>query len=136
MKSLAKLVQKHQPDVILTTSPPHSIHQVGLSLQRQFQIPWVADFRDPFLMDHRYEPRRLVKINTRRFQNYERRIVTGASACLTAIPAHYERLCKRFPEERERFTQIPNGFPAEMTFRKAGSSVRPIQRMVAAWGDL
>lgn len=38
------------PDVMLTTSPPPSIHLIGRRLQRLWQTTWVADFRDPWFM--------------------------------------------------------------------------------------
>ncbi|MFC1475986.1 glycosyltransferase family 4 protein [Candidatus Zixiibacteriota bacterium] len=38
------------PDVVLTTSPPPSIHIIGRRLQRLWQTRWVADFRDPWFM--------------------------------------------------------------------------------------
>jgi len=38
------------PDVVLTTSPPPSIHIIGRRLQRLWNTTWVADFRDPWFM--------------------------------------------------------------------------------------
>jgi hypothetical protein len=43
-----KIIAKHKPEVIITTGPPHSTHLVGLKLKRDFQLPWIADFRDPW----------------------------------------------------------------------------------------
>ena len=49
-------VQRLQPDALLTTGPPHSIHDVGLWLSTTLKMPWVADFADPYLIDSRYGP--------------------------------------------------------------------------------
>ena len=38
------------PDVIITTSPPPSIHLVGRRLQKLWGVPWAADFRDPWFL--------------------------------------------------------------------------------------
>ena len=35
-------------DAVVTTGPPHSVHLIGLDIQRQIGLPWVADFRDPW----------------------------------------------------------------------------------------
>jgi hypothetical protein len=43
-----KIIAKHKPEVVITTGPPHSTHLVGLKLKRDFQLPWIADFRDPW----------------------------------------------------------------------------------------
>jgi glycosyltransferase involved in cell wall biosynthesis len=38
-------------DALFTTSPPHSAHLAGLVLKRRLRIPWIADFRDSWLME-------------------------------------------------------------------------------------
>lgn len=45
----ARLIEKSRPDVIWTSSPVLSAHFVGLAIKRRFGIPWVADFRDPWV---------------------------------------------------------------------------------------
>ncbi|MFC1568631.1 glycosyltransferase [bacterium] len=49
------LIKKHQFHAILTTSPPHSSHLIGYVLNRLFDIPWTADFRDSWL-NEKYDP--------------------------------------------------------------------------------
>ncbi len=41
-----RLVRRHGIDVVITTSPPNSIHLVGAAVKRVTGIPWVADLRD------------------------------------------------------------------------------------------
>ncbi len=41
-----KLCKAHNYDVVMSTSPPVSCHLVARQLSIQFDIPWVADFRD------------------------------------------------------------------------------------------
>lgn len=41
-----KLCREHKFDVVLTTSPPVSSHLIGRQIAQEFNIPWVADFRD------------------------------------------------------------------------------------------
>lgn len=41
-----KIVKDIKPDLICTTSPPHSAHCVGWALKAKFGIPWIMDFRD------------------------------------------------------------------------------------------
>ena len=38
-------------DVILTNSPPHSTHFVGLALSKITGLPWVTDFKDGWIVD-------------------------------------------------------------------------------------
>ena len=40
---------KHNPvDAIVSTGPPHSMHMIALGIKKKFDIPWLADFRDPW----------------------------------------------------------------------------------------
>lgn len=41
--------RKEPFDVVLTSGPPHSTHLVGRLLARFGRLPWVADFRDPWV---------------------------------------------------------------------------------------
>ncbi len=43
-----ELIQLHNIDSIVTTSPPHSTQLIGLELKRIFNIHWLADLRDPW----------------------------------------------------------------------------------------
>jgi glycosyltransferase involved in cell wall biosynthesis len=43
-----KLIRQEKPAVLYTSGPPHSTHLVGLALKRVTNLPWVADFRDPW----------------------------------------------------------------------------------------
>ncbi len=40
------LINKY--DVVITTGPPHSSHLIGLKLKMNYNINWIADFRDPW----------------------------------------------------------------------------------------
>ena len=41
---------------VLSTSPPDSVHLAALPLARRFGLPWVADFRDPWIGLHFRRP--------------------------------------------------------------------------------
>jgi len=45
-RRLKKLIQTNEISGVITTSPPPSVHLLGLALKKMSQIPWVADFRD------------------------------------------------------------------------------------------
>jgi glycosyltransferase involved in cell wall biosynthesis len=46
--SARELLSKEKFDAIITTGPPHSTHLIGLKLKKEFQLRWLADFRDPW----------------------------------------------------------------------------------------
>ncbi len=45
-----RLSDNRRFDAVYTTSPPPSIHMAGRDIQSDLKIPWVADFRDPWLV--------------------------------------------------------------------------------------
>ena len=43
------VLRSDRPDLVLTSGPPHIIHLLGLWLKKTQRLPWVADFRDPWI---------------------------------------------------------------------------------------
>ena len=41
-----RIARQHEIDVVITTSPPDSVHLVGAAVQRATGARWVADLRD------------------------------------------------------------------------------------------
>jgi len=107
-------VRRYQPDVILTTSPPHAFHYVGLWLAKRVNIPWVADFRDPYIIDSRFQLRGKRRVRWRAHKNYERRIYEQAALILHAIPSHARWARMAYPFARDRIVTLPNGCPPEL----------------------
>jgi hypothetical protein len=52
----AARIERGGVDAVLTTSPPDSVHLAGGELARRFSLPWVADFRDPWIGLHFRRP--------------------------------------------------------------------------------
>ncbi|MEO0045567.1 MAG: hypothetical protein RL705_758 [Bacteroidota bacterium] len=48
VKYLSKYIQENNIDTIVTSGPPHSLHLIGLQLQKDLGVKWFADFRDPW----------------------------------------------------------------------------------------
>lgn len=49
VKYLKKWLKDNQVDAIVSTGPPHSMHMIALGIKKHFpDIPWIADFRDPW----------------------------------------------------------------------------------------
>lgn len=49
VREVKNLIAQETIDAIITTGPPHSTHLAGLQIKRQTSIPWIADFRDPWV---------------------------------------------------------------------------------------
>lgn len=47
-KHLKKYLKEHKIDAIVSTGPPHTTHMIALNVAKKNNIPWLADFRDPW----------------------------------------------------------------------------------------
>lgn len=47
-KFLDQYLQDNPVDAIISTGPPHSLHQIARHVKEKHGIPWIADFRDPW----------------------------------------------------------------------------------------
>lgn len=70
--------------VIYTSGPPHSVHLTGLILRKLTGVPWIAEFRDPWL-DNANQPRYARSRTADRIRaSLERRCLEGADLIVSA----------------------------------------------------
>jgi glycosyltransferase involved in cell wall biosynthesis len=98
-------------DVLLTSSPPDSAHLAGLAAKRASSVPWVADFRDPWMGLHFRTPP--TAWHRRRHERLERDVLHRSDRVLAASRTHADQLRARFVAEGldpARVVHLPNGF--------------------------
>lgn len=95
---------------IYSSSPPVSTHLIAGLLKRRIGVPWVVDFRDPWI-GNSFAPR-LSGFQRRLQVRLERWIVRSADWVVFATPGLLDRYQARYPEQAERFVVIPNGYDA------------------------
>jgi glycosyltransferase involved in cell wall biosynthesis len=99
----ARITRRDRPDAVFTSSPPESVHLLGLSLRAR-GVPWVADIRDGWT----FEPPTLRPYLTGLDRGLERLVVTRADA-VTAVTAHLaDNLRARYGNRR--IVHLTNGF--------------------------
>ncbi len=118
---LRSLVREVAPDVIVTTGPPHSIHAAGLTLRRETGVPWLADFRDPHLMDDRFLPRGPLAPLAKLHLRFEAQVYAHADAVTHAIEMHQRWARLRYPAARDRCHFLPHFCPPDL----ASGSITP-----------
>jgi glycosyltransferase involved in cell wall biosynthesis len=103
-------------DVLLSSSPPDSVHLAAAAAARGARIPWVADFRDPWVGLHFRRPP--TAWHRARQQRLEREVLERADAVLAASRAHLDLI--REVEAAgalrgvvARATHLPNGYEPE-----------------------
>ncbi len=109
-----QILSEQPHDVIFSSAPPYTAHLIGMKLSREYGLPLVADFRDPWVAN----PRHIypTPIHLRRHRQLEREVVQHSDAC-TVINRHIkETLLSHFrgTEGFHRVHILPHGYdPAD-----------------------
>lgn len=101
-----KIIQSKKIDAIVTTGPPHSTHLIGMMLQKQFGVKWIADFRDPWtsIFTNTFLPR--TDWAKQQDKHLETEVLKRAD-CVTVIGPSMQ---KEFQDRAKRIEVIWNGF--------------------------
>ena len=83
---LKKYLSENLIDTIITTGPPHSLHLIGLQLQKETNIPWIADFRDPWTTIHYHKSLRLTKASEKKHKELEAEVLRSADLITVTSP--------------------------------------------------
>jgi glycosyltransferase involved in cell wall biosynthesis len=94
-----RIVKREQIDVVITTSPPSSVHLVGASVKRATGIPWVADLRDSVVAHpHRHAERLLVRAKEQGEHAIAKLIARSANAIVGVSEAISDEMRERNPK--------------------------------------
>jgi len=103
-----RLVRRHGIDVVITTSPPNSIHLVGVAVKRATGVRWVADLRDsPVAHVHRRSESAAVRAKEKVDLGIARLVARSADAIVGVADFISDEV--RALEPRGRVVTIPNG---------------------------
>jgi len=95
-------------DALLSSSPPDSVHLAAADLADRFRVPWIVDFRDPWIGLHFRTPP--TGWHRARQAAMERRVLGRADLVLTASRTHLEMLGERSGGRARHAVHLPNGF--------------------------
>jgi glycosyltransferase involved in cell wall biosynthesis len=105
-----ELFLTHQIDTVITTSPPHSTQLIGLHLQKELNVKWVADLRDPWTDIYYFNQMYPTYLARQIHKNLEKKVLVNADRIITVS----EELKKLFSGKAENTSHkikvIPNGF--------------------------
>ncbi len=83
IKYLKEYLKNNAVDAIISTGPPHSMHLIAHGLKRKFDIPWIADFRDPWTNIDFYKDLKLTKGSDKKHHELERKVLNSADVVLS-----------------------------------------------------
>lgn len=120
MRALTRVSTQDRPDLIWATGRPWTGLLVGLRQARRWKVPFIADFRDPWVAGQQHdtsEYRRSAKMLWKRAQRLERSVCEGAARVILNTDELREAFCMTYPELSEKFVVIPNGYPEYLAER-------------------
>ena len=86
VKYLNHYLQNNRVDAILTDGPPHTNTVIGLQLSKKFNIPWLADFQDPWTQVDYYNKLYIGKRADRKQRALEQEVFKTAKKITIASP--------------------------------------------------
>lgn len=92
VKYLESYLQKNHVDAILTDGPPHTNTVIGLQLSKKFNIPWLADFQDPWTQVDYYDKLYIGKRADRKHRALEQDVFKTAKKITIASPSWKKEL--------------------------------------------
>ncbi len=93
-----RIVKREEIDVVVTTSPPSSVHLVGAAVKQALGIAWVADLRDSIVAHpHRRAESRLVRAKETGEQAVARLVARSADAIVCVSDAIADEMRDRSP---------------------------------------
>ncbi len=103
-----RLARREGIDVVLTTSPPGSVHLIGAAVKAATGAKWVADLRDSLVAHpHRRAESRLVRAKEKTGEGVAKLVAAKADAIVAAADAIAEEA--RALEPKGRVVTIANG---------------------------
>jgi glycosyltransferase involved in cell wall biosynthesis len=120
-----RLVKEHGIDVVITTSPPPSVHLIGAAVQRATGARWIADLRDSLVAHvHRNTDSRAVRAKLK-VHGQVARVVAARADAITCV-ADFIADEVRALGPRGTVVTIPNGCDFDDV---AGLEYTPGERM-------
>lgn len=83
VKYLISYLNENPVDAVISSGPPHSMHLIALQLKKKLNIPWIADFRDPWTNIDYYPELLLTSLADRKHHRLEKQVVTTADCVIT-----------------------------------------------------
>ncbi|MCX6239508.1 MAG: glycosyltransferase family 4 protein [Bacteroidia bacterium] len=95
VRFLINYLKENHVDAIVSTGPPHSMHLIALAIKERLNIPWLADFRDPWTDIDYYKDLKISAFADKKHKNLELKTIRGCSAMVVVssdMKENYEKM--------------------------------------------
>ena len=108
--SAKEFLKEHKVDLILATGDPFILFHYANELSQEFNVPWIADYRDPWTLNSDEKKTWIEK----KIQGYlERKIVSNASTITTVSDFVRFKIEQVVKPKHKSFLILPNGYDDE-----------------------
>jgi len=107
VKEGAKIIQIEKPDLIYSTSPPHSVQVGAMRLAQKTGVKWVADFRDPWTDGFWLKGVPRMQFAWRKDRRLERSVLSKADGVITISDTWVDLFGSKVPNN---YFALPNGY--------------------------
>jgi len=104
LRAIDNILEEKRFDVLLSSSPFPTTHIISARSKQKFNLPWIADFRDPWTQNHNYPYKYLRKYLEK---NLELKTIKSADIITAASPAYAEK--QKYFHKKNVFV-VTNGF--------------------------
>ncbi len=101
-------------DIVITTSPPWSVHLIGLLLRRTCDVRWIADHRDPWTQNPHFRGKG--NLTKKLHHKLETLVHTCADAIITASHKQKHNLQREFDIDERKVLALYSGYEEEDDF--------------------
>lgn len=108
-RQINRIYEEVRPDVIFSTGDPWSAHWLGYKFRKKYNVPWVADFRDPWTLS-KVNLKERTWFSSRIDRWWEKRILRAASWLTFTSNKTKELYQVQYPEIRQKSSSIYNAF--------------------------
>lgn len=94
VRFLDQYLKSNQVDAIISSGPPHSLHLIAKSVHRTTNIPWLADFRDPWTNIDYFKDLVLLPFAKEKHIRLEKEVLSNATRVVTVSPTWAKELAE------------------------------------------
>jgi glycosyltransferase involved in cell wall biosynthesis len=112
LRAARREVAAARPDAIVSFAQPWSDHLIALQLRREFGLPWVAHFSDPWVDSPYFPHHGLVR---QRAEAWERDVISQATRVIFVNSHTRDRVMAKYPPSwKTKSDVIPQTFEGEL----------------------
>lgn len=114
-----QIIKKNKIDIIYSTFPPATSHLIGYFLKKQYDIPWVTDFRDPWLDHPFYHTNNKTVFYKKIDKEIERLVINSSDLIITTTHTYKNDILNKYSSVKtNKVGIITNGYDEEDFHKK------------------